>query len=68
MYGASSRPLPINHFASDALRLPVTGSSNIVPFAADAGLRARIATAGSAFIRDTFDWRRAVSRMEEIFR
>ena len=36
--------------------------------AADAGLRARIATAGSAFIRDTFDWRRAVSRMEEIFR
>src|SRR5207253_6033356 len=36
--------------------------------AADAELRARIATAGSAFIRDTFDWRRAVSRMEEIFR
>ena len=36
--------------------------------AADAELRARIATAGSAFIRDTFDWGRAVGRMEEIFR
>jgi hypothetical protein len=31
-------------------------------------LRARIAAAGSAFIRDTFDWGRAVSRMEKIFR
>ena len=36
--------------------------------AADAELRARIAAAGSAFIRDTFDWGRAVSRMEKIFR
>jgi glycosyltransferase involved in cell wall biosynthesis len=36
--------------------------------AADERLRARIATAGSAFIRTTIDWGRAVRRMEEIFR
>jgi glycosyltransferase involved in cell wall biosynthesis len=36
--------------------------------AADERLRARIAAAGSAFIRNTFDWGRAVRRMEEIFR
>jgi glycosyltransferase involved in cell wall biosynthesis len=36
--------------------------------AVDEPLRARIAAAGSAFIRNTFDWGRAVRRMEEIFR
>jgi glycosyltransferase involved in cell wall biosynthesis len=36
--------------------------------AADAGLRERIAAAGSAFIRTTFDWGRAVQRLEEIVR
>jgi glycosyltransferase involved in cell wall biosynthesis len=36
--------------------------------AADEALRARIAAAGSAFIRDRFDWERAVRRMEEILR
>jgi len=32
----------------------------------DATLRARLATAGSAFIRATFDWDRAVARMENL--
>jgi glycosyltransferase involved in cell wall biosynthesis len=36
--------------------------------AADAELRARIASAGATFIRNTFDWGRAVQRMEEIVR
>ena len=36
--------------------------------AADGRLRARIAAAGSAFVRNTFDWARAVRRMEAIFR
>ncbi|HYS18560.1 MAG TPA: glycosyltransferase family 4 protein [Candidatus Binatia bacterium] len=36
--------------------------------AADAELRARIAAAGSTFVRSAFDWGRAVRRMEEIFR
>jgi glycosyltransferase involved in cell wall biosynthesis len=35
--------------------------------AADAALRARIAEAGATFIRNTFDWGRAVSRMEQLF-
>jgi glycosyltransferase involved in cell wall biosynthesis len=35
--------------------------------AADGALRARIAEAGSTFIRNTFDWGRAVSRMARIF-
>ncbi len=34
----------------------------------DAELRARIASAGATFIRNTFDWGRAVQRMEEIVR
>jgi len=36
--------------------------------ASDDDLRRRIATAGSAFVRNTFDWGRAVRRMEAIFR
>ena len=36
--------------------------------AADPELRARIAAAGSAFVRTAFEWGRAVQRMEEIFR
>ena len=36
--------------------------------AADAELRARIASAGATFIRNTFEWGRAVRRLEEIFR
>jgi glycosyltransferase involved in cell wall biosynthesis len=36
--------------------------------AVDPALRARIAAAGSAFIRDAFDWGRAVRRLEEILR
>jgi glycosyltransferase involved in cell wall biosynthesis len=36
--------------------------------AVDAPLRARIAAAGTAFIRDAFDWGRAVRRLEEILR
>ena len=36
--------------------------------AVDAALRARIAAAGSAFIRDAFEWGRAVRRLEEILR
>jgi len=36
--------------------------------AADGDLRRRIAAAGSAFVRNTFDWERAVRRMEAIFR
>ena len=32
----------------------------------DARLRARLAAAGSAFVRETFDWDRAVSRMENL--
>ena len=35
--------------------------------AADGDLRRRIAAAGSAFVRNTFDWGRAVRRMEAIF-
>ena len=33
----------------------------------DGALRARIAAAGSAFVRNTFEWGRAVRRMEAIF-
>jgi len=36
--------------------------------ASDDDLRRRIAAAGSAFVRNTFDWGRAVRRMEAIFR
>lgn len=36
--------------------------------AEDDALRERIAAAGSAFVRKTFDWETAVSRMEELFR
>jgi glycosyltransferase involved in cell wall biosynthesis len=36
--------------------------------AVDAALRARIAAAGAAFIRDAFDWKRAVRRLEAILR
>jgi glycosyltransferase involved in cell wall biosynthesis len=36
--------------------------------ATDDGLRARIAAAGSAFIRNTFDWGRSARRMAAIFR
>jgi len=36
--------------------------------AADDDLRRRIAAAGSAFVRNTFDWERAVRRMGAIFR
>jgi len=36
--------------------------------AADDDLRRRLAAAGSAFVRNTFDWGRAVRRMEAIFR
>ena len=36
--------------------------------AADRELRARIAAAGSAFVRNTFEWGRAVRRMEANFR
>jgi glycosyltransferase involved in cell wall biosynthesis len=36
--------------------------------AADEKLRARIAAAGAVFIRNTFEWGRAVARMEAIFR
>src|SRR5438046_2833337 len=32
----------------------------------DARLRARLAAAGSAFVRETFDWDRAVARMENL--
>jgi len=35
--------------------------------AADGELRGRIAAAGSAFVRNTFEWGRAVRRMEAIF-
>jgi glycosyltransferase involved in cell wall biosynthesis len=35
--------------------------------AADGELCARIAAAGSAFVRNTFEWGRAVRRMEAIF-
>jgi phosphatidylinositol alpha-1,6-mannosyltransferase len=33
---------------------------------ADHGLRARIAAAGLAFVQTTFDWDRAVSRLETV--
>ena len=36
--------------------------------ASDDDLRRRIGAAGSAFVRNTFDWGRAVRRMEAIFR
>jgi glycosyltransferase involved in cell wall biosynthesis len=36
--------------------------------AVDTALRARVARAGSAFVTTTFDWGRAVRRMEEILR
>jgi len=36
--------------------------------AVDAELRARIAAAGSTFVRKTFEWGRAVQRMQEILR
>ena len=34
----------------------------------DAGLRAKIAREGMAYIKREFDWERAVNRMEAIFR
>jgi glycosyltransferase involved in cell wall biosynthesis len=36
--------------------------------ATDEKLRARLAAAGAAFVRNTFDWGRSVRRMAEIFR
>jgi glycosyltransferase involved in cell wall biosynthesis len=43
-------------------------AAKLEQLAADGELRARIAAAGSAFVRTAFDWDRAVRRLEEIFR
>jgi glycosyltransferase involved in cell wall biosynthesis len=42
-------------------------AAKLEALAVDGALRARIAAAGSAFIRNTFEWGRAVRRMEAIF-
>ena len=53
----------------------VAGRRNVADLAAQLGrmavdteLRARIAAAGTAFVRTAFDWDRAVQRMEELFK